>query len=110
NIYGISVLAESAVRSIPELKGKKIGVASMGSSAVPVVRALFARNGMDPDKDAQIVVAGEAAQAAALARGKQGDALALYDTMFALVENAGVPLRDIDTGAPAKCPSNGLAA
>ncbi|TMA27048.1 MAG: ABC transporter substrate-binding protein [Deltaproteobacteria bacterium] len=110
NIYGISVPRDSSVRSIRDLKGKKIGVASMGSSAVPVVRALFAMNGMDPDKDAQIVVSGEAAQAAALTRGKQIDALALYDSMFALVENAGVQLRPLDVGPLAKFPSNGFLA
>ncbi len=110
NIYGVSVPADSPIRSIRDLKGKKIGVASMGSSGVPVVRALLAMNGMDPDKDAQIVVAGEAAQAAALTRNKQVDALALYDTMFALIESAGQPLRPLEVGALARYPSNGLLA
>ena len=110
NIYGVSVPVDSPIRSIRDLKGKKIGVASMGSSGVPVVRALLAMNGMDPEKDAQIVVAGEAAQAAALTRSKQIDALALYDTMFALIENAGQPLRALEVGALARYPSNGLLA
>jgi NitT/TauT family transport system substrate-binding protein len=110
NIYGVSVPADSPIKSIRDLKGKKIGVASMGSSGVPVVRALLAMNGMDPDKDAQIVVSGEAAQAAALTRNKQVDALALYDTMFALIESAGQPLRPLDVGALARYPSNGLLA
>ncbi len=108
NIYGLAVTADSPVKNIKDLKGKKIGVASMASGAVPVVRALLKMNGMDPEKDAQIVVVGEAAQAAALARNKQADALALYDTQFALIENAGVALRMLDTGPLAKFPSNGF--
>lgn len=110
NIYGVAVTADSPVKTIKDLKGKKIGVASMASGAVPVMRALLKMNGMDPEKDAQIVVVGEAAQAAALARNKQTDALALYDTQFALIENAGVALRMLDTGPLAKFPSNGFVA
>jgi NitT/TauT family transport system substrate-binding protein len=110
NIYGIAVPKESAVRSIKDLKGKKIGVASMGSAGVPVARGLLAMNGLDPEKDAQIVVVGEAAQAAALLRGEQVSALSLYDTQYALVDSAGVPVRLLDSGPVARFPSNGFLA
>jgi len=88
NIYGIAVPKDSPVRSIKDLKGKKIGVASMGSGGVHVARGLLAMNGLDPEKDAQIVVVGEAAQAAALLRGDQVSALSLYDTQYALIDSA----------------------
>jgi NitT/TauT family transport system substrate-binding protein len=110
NIYGVKVAQGGPIDSIRSLKGKKIGVASMASGGVQVARALLAMNGMDPDRDAQIVVVGEAAQAAALLRSHQVDALALYDTMFALVENAGQPLRPLDIGPIARFPSNGFLA
>jgi NitT/TauT family transport system substrate-binding protein len=110
NIYGIAVPKDSSVRSIKDLKGKKIGVASMGSAGVPVARGLLAMNGLDPEKDAQIVVVGEAAQAAALLRGEQVAALSLYDTQYALVDSAGVPVRLLDSGPVARFPSNGFLA
>ncbi|MFL5312335.1 MAG: ABC transporter substrate-binding protein [Myxococcales bacterium] len=110
NIYGIAVPKDSPVRSIKDLKGKKIGVASMGSGGVPVARGLLAMNGLDPEKDAQIVVVGEAAQAAALLRGEQVAALSLYDTQYALVDSAGVALRMLDSGPVARFPSNGFLA
>ncbi len=110
NIYGIAVPKGSAVRSIKDLKGKKIGVASMGSAGVPVARGLLAMNGLDPEKDAQIVVVGEAAQAAALLRGEQVAALSLYDTQYALIDSAGVPVRLLDSGPVARFPSNGFLA
>ena len=110
NIYGIAVPKESAIRSAADLKGKKIGVASMGSGGVPVARGLLAMNGIDPDKDAQIVVAGEAAQAAALLRQGQVAALSLYDTQYALVESAGTPVRMLDSGPVGRFPSNGFFA
>jgi len=110
NIYGIAVPKDSSIRSIKDLKGKKIGVASMGSGGVPVARGLLAMNGLDPEKDAQIVVVGEAAQAAALLRGEQVAALSLYDTQYALVDSAGVAVRMLDSGPVARFPSNGFLA
>lgn len=110
NIYGVAVPKESPIQSVKDLAGKKIGVASMASGGVQVVRGVLAMNGMDPVKDAQIVVVGEAAQAATLLRGQQVQALALYDTQFALVENAGVPLRVLDCGPVSRFPSNGFVA
>lgn len=110
NIYGIAVPKDSPIRSIKDLKGKRIGVASMGSGGVPVARGLLAMNGLDPEKDAQLVVVGEAAQAAALVRSNQVAALSLYDTQYALIDEAGVPLRMLDAGPVAKFPSNGFFA
>jgi NitT/TauT family transport system substrate-binding protein len=110
NIYGFAVPVDSPIKSVKDLKGKKIGVQSMASAGVQVARALVGSAGMNPDRDAQIMVVGEAAQAAALVRGKQVDALSLYDTQYALIENAGVKLRMLDTGPIAKYPSNGFLA
>ena len=110
NIYGIAVPRESAIHSVKDLRGKNIGVASMASGGVQVARSVLAENGMDPEKDAHLVVVGEAAQAAALLRNGEVAALALYDTQFALVENAGLPLRRLDTGPVAHYPSNGFVA
>jgi len=108
NIYGIAVPKQSPIKSVRDLKGKKIGVASMASGGVPVARGLLAMNGLDPEKDAQIVVVGEAAQAAALLRSEQVSALSLYDTQYTLVETAGVPIRTLDSGPVARFPSNGF--
>jgi NitT/TauT family transport system substrate-binding protein len=108
NIYGIAVGKESAIRSIKDLKGKKIGVASMASGGVHVARGVLAMNGLDPDKDAQIVVVGEAAQAAALLRAGEVAALSMYDTQYALIDGAGVPVRLLDSGPLSRFPSNGF--
>src|SRR5207253_6697786 len=51
-----------------------------------------------------------AAQAAALIRGGQVQALSLYDTQYALVESAGQPVRLLDSGPVARFPSNGFFA
>jgi NitT/TauT family transport system substrate-binding protein len=110
NIYGIAVPAESPIQKITDLRGKSIGVISMGSGGVPVAKALIATAGMNPENDVNIVVAGEGAQTAALLRGKQVDALSQFDTQYAMVENAGVKLRLLDTKEIDHYPSNGFLA
>src|SRR4029077_875733 len=89
---------------------KRIGVTSMASAGVIIARALATINGMDPDRDITIVVAGEAGQTAALLRGGQVDALSQFDTQNAPTENAGANLRALeeDNKSMASLPSNGF--
>src|SRR4030088_3568391 len=68
NIYGIAVPIDSPVQKFTDLKGKSIGVTWMASAGLIIARAMAAINHMDPDRDIRIVVAGEAAQTAALLR------------------------------------------
>jgi NitT/TauT family transport system substrate-binding protein len=110
NIYGFAVPDDSPITSVKEIKGKTIGVQSMASAGLPVARALAADLGLDPAKDVNIVVVGEGAQAAALVRTKQVDVLSLYDTQYALIENAGVALRRLPSPGIDKFPSNGFIA
>lgn len=110
NIYGIAVPAESPIKTFADLKGKKIGVTSMASGGVIVARALAATNGLNPDRDISIVVAGEASQTAALLRSGQVDALSQFDTQYALTENAGAKLRMLENKEIARYPSNGFVA
>lgn len=110
NIYGFAVPVDSDIKTAKDLRGKKIGLTSMGSAGLIVARALVQSEGMSPDKDVSIVVAGEGAQTAALLRSKQIDALSQFDTQYAMVENAGIKLRLLDTAEIAKFPSNGFVA
>ena len=110
NIYGIAVPEGSPVKSIADLKGKRIGVISMASAGVIVARALVKAAGMNPDSDVSIIVAGEAAQTAALLNSKQVDALSQFDTQYAMTSNAGAKLRVLDSPEIKKFPSNGFVA
>lgn len=110
NIYGIAVPSGSTVQRYADLKGKSIGVTSMGSAGVIIARALASIAGLDPDRDVRIVVAGEGAQTAALLRTGQIDALSQFDTQYAMVENAGVKLRRLDSKEIERFPSNGFVA
>lgn len=110
NIYGLAVPVDSPIKSFADLKGKSIGVTTMGSGGVIVARALVANAGLNPQTDVRIVVAGEGGQTAALLRGHQVDALSQFDAAYALIENVGVKLRMLDNSAITKFPSNGMLA
>jgi NitT/TauT family transport system substrate-binding protein len=112
NIYGIMVPEDSSVKTFSDLKGKTIGVTSMASAGVIIARALAKAQGLNPDTDIKIVVAGEAAQTAALVRSGQIAALSQFDTQYALTENAGAKLRPLTEANKVikHFPSNGFVA
>jgi NitT/TauT family transport system substrate-binding protein len=109
NIFRLAVPADSSIQKVSDLKGKTIGVISMGSGVL-FAKGAVARAGLDPERDVKIVVAGEGAQTAAMVRSKQVDALSQFDTQYAMVENAGVNLRLLDAEEIDHYPGNGLLA
>jgi NitT/TauT family transport system substrate-binding protein len=109
NIFGIAVPADSPIQKISDLKGKTIGVIAMGGGVL-IAKALVAAAGLNPEKDINFVVAGEGAQTAVMLKRKQVDALSQFDTQYAMIENAGVKLRLLDTTAIDRYPSNGFLA
>ena len=109
NIFRLAVPADSSIQRISDLRGKTIGVISMGGGVL-FAKALIAMAGMDPEKDVKIVVAGEGAQTAALVRKKQVDALSQFDTQLAMVENAGIKLRILEAKEIDRFPGNGFLA
>jgi len=110
NIFGVAVPAESPVRTVADLRGRTIGVLSLGSTGVLVARALAVANGLDPERDIRLAVVGQGAQAAALLRSRQVDALSQSDVQLALVEMAGIPLRRLETPEIQGFPSDGFVA
>jgi len=109
NHFRLAVPADSSIQRISDLRGKTIGVISMGSGVL-FAKAAVARAGLDPERDVKIVVAGEGAQTAAMVRSKQVDALSQFDTQYAMVENAGIKLRLLDAGEIDHYPGSGLLA
>ena len=110
NIVSLAVPAESPIKEIRDLKGKTIGVISLGAGGVLFAKALVTSAGLNPETDVKIVVAGEGAQTAAMIKSRQVDALSQFDTQYALVENAGVKLRMLESKEIERFPGNGFLA
>lgn len=108
NIYGIAVPQGSPISRLSDLRGKTIGVASLGSGGVPAGKALLKTAGLDPEKDVRFIAVGEGIQAATAIQQKRVDALSLWDAMYAEVETFGVRFTYLDKSAIEKYPSNGL--
>ena len=83
-----AVPADSPIKTLADLKGKKIGVIGLGTATIPIVKSVLSDEGLNPETDVTFVEVGYGAQAAAaLWVTKQVDALAMYDSVYAAIEN-----------------------
>lgn len=93
NIYYPVALESSAIRSIEDMRGAKIGVLSAASSNVYWIKGLLAEHGIDPDNEVEIIAVGAGPAALqALASGRI-DVLQLFEASYDQIEQAGYPLR-----------------
>lgn len=81
--------ADSAITEVKQLKGKNLGVSSMATGQMGFARAILKFNGLDPDKDVSIIPVGVGAAAAKSLFDDKIQALVLWDSQYALMENLG---------------------
>jgi NitT/TauT family transport system substrate-binding protein len=93
NIWSISVPSESPVKSIEDLRGKKIGVTALGSAGTTYGKAYIRSGGLNPDTDVTFVAIGAGAQAAAAINQKLVDAIVFWDAANVRFELSGIALR-----------------
>jgi NitT/TauT family transport system substrate-binding protein len=98
NIWTLSVPAESDIGSIADLRGKKIGITSMGSGGFTYGRAYVRAAGLNPDKDVTFIPIGIGAQAVTSIRQKLVDAIVFWDAADVRFELGGLKLRHLDIG------------
>jgi NitT/TauT family transport system substrate-binding protein len=79
------LIGQPNVRSPEELKGKRIGVSSVGGMSAYLVREIIARNGLNPDRDVTfLAIGGTSARTAALFGGTIDAALVVAPDNYAL--------------------------
>jgi NitT/TauT family transport system substrate-binding protein len=98
NIWTMSVPADSNIKTIAELRGKKIGITSLGSGGATYGRAYVRSAGLDPDKDVTFIPIGIGPQAVTAIRQKLVDAIVFWDAANVRFELSGVALRNLDIG------------
>ncbi len=94
--FELLVLADSSVKSVKDLMGKKIGVTSPGSGAIPYVHAVFRELGL-PSSNVQFMYVGTQMSAFLALTRKEVDALASTGNTTALFGIEGVPVRRLET-------------
>jgi len=91
--WAVIVPQDSPVQSIADLKGKKIGVPSLGTGGIPLLRAYLRTNGLDPDKDVAMIPIGIGASALDAIRTDKVQAGMYWRGMVVIFENAGAKFR-----------------
>jgi NitT/TauT family transport system substrate-binding protein len=91
--WGMGVPEGSSIKRISDLKGKKIGIVSFASGGVPLLKSMLTANGLDPDKDVQIVATGGGAPALDALKNDRVQAVMYWQAALTGFENAGLKLR-----------------
>lgn len=82
-----AVPEDSPIRSLADLRGKRLGVIGQGTATVPIVKAVIEDAGVDPNSVTFIDVGYGAQAATALWNQRSVDGLAMYDSVYAAIEN-----------------------
>lgn len=95
NIWSISVLPDSPIKTLADLKGKKLGVQSMGSAGTTFGRAFVQAAGLEPDRDISFLPIGIGAQAVTSVKQKLVDGVVYWDAALAKFKFSGLDLRSL---------------
>ena len=93
NGTSLAVLADGPIKEPIDLKGKKIGVMSMGASRTLDGYAMAQAGGLDPKTDVQWLPVGFGVQAGLALQCNDVQALALWDITYADMEANGIKMR-----------------
>lgn len=98
SIWTVTVKPDSPIKTLADLKGKKIGVAAMGSAAITFGKALASETGLNPNRDVSFLAIGSGAQAVGALKNGAVDALIFSSQETTKFEANGFKIRYIDTG------------
>jgi len=101
-IWEIVVPADSAIRNISDLKGKRIGIFGPSASNVPLVKGILHDAGVDPQSQVTLRSIGLGAGALNALKSGAVDAVALFDTEHAAFEASGFKIRKLAEGPVTK--------
>jgi NitT/TauT family transport system substrate-binding protein len=93
NIWSLAVPIDSPLKSVEELKGKRIGVQAMGSAGTTFGRAFAKSAGLNPQKDLSFIPIGMGAQAVTAVNQHLVDAIIFWDAALAKFDVSGLKLR-----------------
>jgi len=93
--WSVAVLPDSPIKTLADLKDKKLGVQSMGSAGTTFAKAFVKEAGLDPAKDISFLPIGLGAQAITSVRQKFVDGVIFWDAALAKLAFSGLKLREI---------------
>jgi NitT/TauT family transport system substrate-binding protein len=96
NVYYPVVLETSAIKTIADIKGAKVGIVSAASSNVYWIKSMLQKHGLDPDKDITLVSVGSGPAALQALTSGRIDVLQLFEAAYDQIELSGAKLRRFD--------------
>ncbi|MDQ0074542.1 NitT/TauT family transport system substrate-binding protein [Variovorax boronicumulans] len=91
--WGVGVLQDSPVNTVADLRGKKIGIFSLGTGGMPLLKGYLRANGVNPDTEVQIIATGAGAPALEALRAGRVQALMFWGSALTGFQNAGAKMR-----------------
>ena len=91
----VAVKADSPIRTLADLRGKKLGAMSLASGNILLTNGLLSKVGIDGKKEVTYLSVGVGAQAWQALNTGHVDGLVLFDSLYAQMENIGAKLRYI---------------
>lgn len=95
NVNDFAVLADSPIRTLADLKGRKLGIGSLTFASIPMTKAAFKDLGIVWQKDVEIRPVGVGAAAWKQLETGQVDALNLYLSEDMRMQLSGLKIRQI---------------
>jgi ABC-type nitrate/sulfonate/bicarbonate transport system substrate-binding protein len=83
------LVAGAGMKSVNALKGKSVGVTSLGGSVHLMTKEFFAQNGFDPEKGVGIVVTGDHSESIQALQSGRVDAIVIPVPWHTVAERAG---------------------
>ncbi|WP_233238146.1 ABC transporter substrate-binding protein [Bordetella sp. LUAb4] len=96
NEIELAVLADGPIKTIKDLKGKKIGVGALTWGTIPGTRALLRQEGLTPGKDVEIVPVGILGPGFQALKDGRIDALNYNSLWHTMLEFTGVKIRRLE--------------
>lgn len=93
--WEIVVLEDSPIKTLADLKGKKIGVVTLSTGNVPVTRSMLREAGLNPSTDIELVSVGQGPAAVNAFKTGQIDALNQFDVVHSQIAASGIKIRRI---------------
>lgn len=94
-VGSVAVLADGPIKTLTDLRGKKIGAQTLASGNILLTNGLLKKVGVDPAKEVTYLSVGVGAQALQALRSGHVEALVLFDSLYAQMEMMGAKLRYI---------------
>ena len=91
--WGVGVPQDSAIKTVADLKGKKIGIFSLGTGGMPLLKGYLRANGINPDSDVQIIATGAGAPALEALKSDRVQALMFWGSALTGFQNTGTKMR-----------------